>query len=62
MPDARKKHETLQDFISDRSGAGLDELLGNYPKFAVSYFKAQFGDAATKDNNYGYDFPPQDHP
>jgi formate dehydrogenase major subunit len=25
----------------------------------VSYFKAQWGDAATKDNNYGYDYHPK---
>ncbi len=59
MPDARKKHETLKDFILTESVPLATSYWGNYPKFAVSYFKAQWGDAATKENNYGYDYHPK---
>jgi len=59
MPDARKQHESLKDFILTEAVPASTSYWGNYPKFAVSYFKAQFGDAATKENNYGYDFHPK---
>ena len=59
MPDARKAHDTLQAFILTEAVPLSTSYWGNYPKFAVSYFKAQFGDAATKDNNYGYDYHPK---
>jgi len=59
MPDARKAHDTLKDFILTEAGPLSTSYWGNYPKFAVSYFKAQFGDAATPDNNYGYDYHPK---
>jgi len=59
MPDARKAHDTLTDFILTESVPLSTSYWGNYPKFAVSYFKAQYGDAATKENNYGYDYHPK---
>jgi formate dehydrogenase major subunit len=59
MPDARKPHETLKDFILTEAVPLSTSYWGNYPKFAVSYFKAQFGDAATKENDYGYDYHPR---
>jgi len=59
MPDARKNHDTLKDFILTESVPLATSYWGNYPKFAVSYFKAQWGDAATKENNYGYDYHPK---
>jgi formate dehydrogenase major subunit len=59
MPDARKNHDTLKDFILTESVPLMTSYWGNYPKFAVSYFKAQWGDAATKENNYGYDYHPR---
>jgi formate dehydrogenase major subunit len=59
MPDARKAHDTLKDFILTEAGPLSTSYWGNYPKFAVSYFKAQFGDAATKENDYGYDYHPK---
>jgi formate dehydrogenase major subunit len=31
----------------------------NTPKFAISYLKALYGDAATKENNYAYDYMPK---
>jgi len=59
MPDARKNHDTFKDFILTEAGPLATSYWGNYPKFAVSYFKAQFGDAGTKENNYGYDYHPK---
>jgi formate dehydrogenase major subunit len=59
MPDARKAHDTLRDFILTEAGPIATSYWGNYPKFAVSYFKAQFGDAATKENDFGYDYHPK---
>ena len=59
MPDGRKAHDTLTDFILTEAAPLATSYWGNYPKFAVSYFKAQFGDAATPDNNYGYDYHPK---
>jgi formate dehydrogenase major subunit len=59
MPDARKNHDTLKDFILTEAVPLSTSYWGNYPKFAVSYFKAQFGDAASKENDYGYDYHPR---
>ena len=59
MPDARKVHDTLKDFILTEAVPLSTSYWGNYPKFAVSYLKAQYGDAATKDNEYGYDHHPK---
>lgn len=59
MPDARLSHDTLKDFILTEAVPVATSYWGNYPKFAVSYFKAQFGDAATKENDYGYNYHPK---
>jgi formate dehydrogenase major subunit len=59
MPDARKSHDSLKDFILTEAVPLSTSYWGNYPKFAVSYFKAQFGEAATKENDYGYDYHPK---
>ncbi len=59
MPDARKAHDSLKDYVLTEALPVATSYLGNFPKFAVSYFKAQFGDAATKENNYGYDYHPK---
>ncbi len=59
MPDARKNHESLKDFILTEAVPLSTSYWGNYPKFAVSYFKAQFGDASTKENDFGYDYHPK---
>ena len=56
-PTALKKHDTLQDYIAA-------ELIptgwwGNMPKYMVSYLKSMYGEAATKDNQFGYDWHPK---
>jgi formate dehydrogenase major subunit len=59
MPDGCKAHDSLKDFILTEAVPLSTSYWGNYPKFAVSYFKAQYGDAATEENNYGYDYHPK---
>ncbi len=59
MPDARKDHGTLKNYILTEATPVATSYWGNFPRFAVSYFKAQFGDAATKENDYGYDYHPK---
>ncbi len=59
MPDGRKAHETLKDYIVTEAAAIATSYWGNFPKFAVSYFKAQYGDAATAQNDYGYNYHPK---
>ena len=59
MPDARKAHDTLKDYIVTEATPIATSYWGNFPKFAVSYFKAQWGDKATAENDYGYKYHPQ---
>jgi formate dehydrogenase major subunit len=72
-PDARKKHETLQDYLrieTGPTGRWADELpkdkvppptgyWANKPKFFVSYLKSMWGAAATKENDFGYGWHPR---
>jgi formate dehydrogenase major subunit len=56
-PSALRKHDTLQDFIAT-------ELIptgfwANMPKFMVSYLKSVYGAAATKENDFGYEWHPK---
>ena len=56
-PSALRKHDTLQDYIAT-------ELIptgywANMPKFMVSYLKSMYGEAATKENQFGYDWHPK---
>src|SRR5262245_51037898 len=56
-PSALKKHATLQEFlIEETSPRGY---YANTPKFMVSYLKSMYGAAATKDNDFGYDWHPK---
>src|SRR5215831_15879977 len=56
-PSVLRKHDTLEDYIAT-------ELIptgywANLPKFMVSYLKSVYGDTATKDNQFGYDWHPK---
>ena len=55
--DARKKHDTLRDFIITETPP--TSYWANNPKFIISLLKAWFGDAATAENDYGYDTLPK---
>ena len=56
-PSALKKHETLRDYLATETTP--TGYWGNQPKFMVSYLKSMYGDAATPENNWGYDWHPK---
>lgn len=56
-PSALKRHETLRDYL-----AGETRPRGywaNLPKFVVSYLKSLYGDAATPENEFGFQWHPR---
>ncbi len=55
--EAGKNHDTLGSYIGQQTI--LTSYWSNYPKFMISFLKAWFGDAATKENDYGYDHIPK---
>jgi len=55
--DARKTHDTLKDYILTETQ--ITSFWSNTPKYAVSMLKAWFGDAATPENDFGYDSLPK---
>jgi formate dehydrogenase major subunit len=56
-PSALRKHDTLSDYIDLETQA--TSYWSNFPKFIVSQLKAWYGDAATPENDYAYDFLPK---
>ena len=56
-PSALRKHDTLRDYINAETSA--TSYWSNFPKFIVSQLKAWFGDAATAENDYAYDYLPK---
>ena len=56
-PTALKKHDTLQDYLDGETMP--TGYWANMPKFMVSYLKSMYGDAATKENQFGYDWHPK---
>src|SRR5262249_38165317 len=56
-PSALKTHDTLRDYI--RTETQPTSFWSNFPAFIVSQLKAWFGDAATAQNNYYYDYLPK---
>jgi formate dehydrogenase major subunit len=56
-PSALKKHDSLHDYLMiEASPTGY---WANMPKFLVSYLKSMYGDAATAENQFGYDWHPK---
>ena len=56
-PSVLKKHDTLRDYLgTETTPTGY---WANHPKFMVSYLKSMYGAAATRDNNYGYEWHPK---
>ncbi len=56
-PSALKKHDSLRDWLlAETTPRGY---WANTPKFMVSYLKSMYGAAATKDNDFGYDWHPK---
>ena len=56
-PTALKRHDTLVDYLSAETLP--TGWWANMPKYVVSYFKSMYGDAATADNQFGYDWHPK---
>jgi len=56
-PTALKRHETLHDYLSSETLP--TGYWANMPKFVVSYLKSMYGDAATAENDFGYDWHPR---
>jgi formate dehydrogenase major subunit len=56
-PTALKKHETLSDYLAAETVP--TGYWGNMPKFMVSYLKSMYGDTATPENSFGYDWHPK---
>jgi formate dehydrogenase major subunit len=56
-PSVLKKHDTLTDYLaSETLPTGL---WANMPKFLISYLKSMYGEAATRENDFGYNWHPK---
>jgi formate dehydrogenase major subunit len=57
QPSKHRDHQTLRGYIAaERATQGL---WANFPAYIVSLLKAWYGDAATPDNDWGYDWLPK---
>jgi formate dehydrogenase major subunit len=56
-PSVLKNHETLRDFLATETVP--TGYYANTPKFVVSYLKSMYGDAATRENDFGYAWHPR---
>ncbi|SDX90734.1 formate dehydrogenase major subunit [Modestobacter sp. DSM 44400] len=56
MPHAHR-HENLADFV--QADAGTKGYWGNMPAYTISLLKSWWGDAATADNDYCFDYLPR---
>ncbi len=56
-PSALEPHETLKSYLAhEMEGTGY---WANMPKFLVSYLKSMYGEAATPENQFGWDWHPK---
>jgi formate dehydrogenase major subunit len=56
-PTALKKHDTLDDYlVAETVPTGY---YANTPKFVVSYLKSMYGEAATRENDFGFGWHPR---
>ncbi|HEV2984852.1 MAG TPA: molybdopterin dinucleotide binding domain-containing protein, partial [Vicinamibacterales bacterium] len=51
------KHDTLHDYLAAETVP--TGYWANTPKFVVSYLKSMYGDAATRENDFGYEWHPK---
>ena len=56
-PSVHKSHETLSDYIA--AEISPTSYWVHFPKFVVSLLKAWYGDAATRENDFCYDWLPK---
>src|SRR2546421_4541950 len=52
-----KRHETLKEYLATETTP--TSYYSNQPKFVVSYLKALYGNAATRENDFGYGWHPR---
>lgn len=57
MPSIQRDEQTLADYL--KTNAKSTGWWSNLPKYVVSQLKAFYGDAATKENDYCFDYLPQ---
>lgn len=56
-PSAIKRHQTLRDYLATETPP--TGYWAHKPKFLISYLKSVYGDAATPENDFGYDWHPK---
>ncbi len=56
-PSALKPHDTLADYLQAETQP--DTYWSNLPKFFISQLRAWFGEAASEENEFGYQFLPK---
>src|SRR5205823_5884329 len=56
-PSILKRHETLKEYLATETVP--TSYYANQPKFMVSYLKALYGNAATRENDFGYAWHPR---
>jgi len=56
-PSALKKHGTVREYLATEATA--TGYWANMPKFLVSYLKSMYGEAATRENDFGYNWHPK---
>jgi formate dehydrogenase major subunit len=56
-PSVLKRHENLKEYLATETVP--TSYYANQPKFMVSYLKAMYGNAATKENDFGYGWHPR---
>jgi len=56
-PSAIRPHDTLRDYLAAETPP--TGYWANGPKWMVSYLKSVYGDAATPENDFGYDWHPK---
>jgi formate dehydrogenase major subunit len=56
-PSALKKHDTFADYIATEMSP--TSYWVHFPEFLVSLLKAWFGDASSRENDWGYDWLPK---
>jgi formate dehydrogenase major subunit len=56
-PTALKKHDTLGDYLAAETVP--TGYYANTPKFVVSYLKSMYGEAATRENDFGFGWHPR---
>ena len=56
-PSALKEHGSIRQYLAAEALA--EGYWANMPKFLVSYLKSMYGDRATPENDFGYDWHPK---